>query len=81
MSKMKGTITYWNSERAFGFITTITGARYFFHINNFENGHQPVLDGQVAFEIGPGIATGKPAQAVRVGYAAETAETSAKAGS
>jgi cold shock CspA family protein len=64
----KGTITLWNPERSFGFVTTTSGERFFFHRRNFLQGHQPVIDGVVEFEIGPGIATGKKPQAVRLRY-------------
>jgi len=67
---MVGTITYLNIPRRFGFITVApTGERYFFHVTNFQRGQQPVLDGQVEFEIGPGISLGKPPQAINVRYA------------
>ncbi len=63
-----GTITLWHADRAFGFITTVTGQQYFFHINNFAKGEFPVVEGQVEFEVAPGLSTGKRPQAVHVRY-------------
>jgi cold shock CspA family protein len=71
----KGTITLWNPERSFGFVTTTT-ERFFFHRRNFVQGHQPVIDGVVEFEVGPGIATGKKPQAVRLRYSETDAAAS-----
>ena len=72
---MVGTITYFNGPRRFGFITTKTGERYFFHVLNFKRGHQPVLEGRVEFEVGLGIAVGKPPQAVNVRYVPNAQES------
>jgi cold shock CspA family protein len=64
-----GTITYLNSPRGFGFVTTIEGERFFFHISShFEKGSQPVLEGRVEFEVAPPIAVGKKPMAVNVRY-------------
>ena len=65
---MKGTITFFHSQRGFGFVTAPTGDSYFFHISHFEKGTQPVLEGQVEFHIAPPIAVGKRPQAVLVHY-------------
>ena len=66
---MQGTITYFNAARKFGFITTAPeGRRIFFHISNFQNGSEPVLQGLVEFELGPPIAVGKDLQALKVRY-------------
>jgi cold shock CspA family protein len=73
MQMQTGTITYFNSPRSFGFITTTEGQRYFFHISNFEKGSQPVLEGKVQFEIAPPIAVGKKPMAVSVRYRREEA--------
>lgn len=66
---MVGIITVFNPQRRFGFITITSGERYFFHLDNFIKGEQPVLGGRVYFQVGPSIAIGKPDQAVNVRYA------------
>jgi len=65
---MTGVITYFNSPRSFGFITTIEGESYFFHVSNFEKGSQPILEGKVEFQVAPPIAVGKKPMAVAVRY-------------
>lgn len=68
---MKGTITFYNNARGFGFITVPTGEQYFFHMTNWVKGSGavPVLEGRVRFDIGPAISVGKKAQALNVQYA------------
>jgi cold shock CspA family protein len=65
---MKGTITFFHSMKGFGFVTTTEGQSYFFHISNFEKGSQPVLEGQVEFQVAPPLCVGKRPQAVSVRY-------------
>lgn len=65
---MKGTISYLQSDRGFGFITTIQGEKFFFHVSHFEKGSEPILGGLVDFEIAPPIALGKKPMAVKVRY-------------
>jgi cold shock CspA family protein len=72
---MTGVITYFNSPRSFGFITTTEGESYFFHVSNFEKGSQPILEGKVEFQVAPPIAVGKKSQAVSVRYTRASATT------
>jgi cold shock CspA family protein len=74
---MRGTITFFNSQRGFGFITSINAGetgeavqQYFFHISNFikREGEVPVLEGRVRFDVAPPIAVGKKSQAINVQY-------------
>ena len=65
---MQGTITFYNNQRGFGFITVPDGRQYFFHVSHFTKGESPVLEGLVEFEIAPPVAVGKKPQAVRVRY-------------
>jgi cold shock CspA family protein len=68
---MQGTITFWNNQRGFGFITIPTGEKYFFHISNFNKGGEqdvPTLEGRVRFDVGPAVAVGKKNQALNVQY-------------
>jgi cold shock CspA family protein len=67
---MYGTITFYNNQRGFGFLTTADGEQYFFHISNFikTEGEVPVLEGRVRFDVGPAVAIGKKPQALNVQY-------------
>jgi cold shock CspA family protein len=68
---MQGTITYYNSQKGYGFITVPTGQKYFFHISNFSKGDDhdvPTLEGVVRFDVGPAISVGKRPQALNVQY-------------
>lgn len=65
----------WRSRRSHtlrapvGFVTTVAGQQYFFHVSSFAKGEAPpVLEGRVRFDIGPAIAVGKKAQALNVQY-------------
>jgi cold shock CspA family protein len=69
---MFGTITFYNNQKGFGFITVPSGQQYFFHISNCGKGESPVLEGRVQFEVGPPVAVGKKAQALRVRYIRDT---------
>lgn len=59
---MQGTITYWNKNRAFGFIRTIAGGKqesYFLHINEITEGPLvPSVGDTAVFEAVP-AASGK----------------------
>jgi len=69
---LQGLITFYNIGRGWGFITTApTGKRYFFHISNFVRHQQPVLNGEVEFELGPGVDSTKPPQAINIRYRGE----------
>jgi cold shock CspA family protein len=63
-----GVITFYNAPKRYGFITRTTGQSYFFHVTNFENPALPVLNGEVSFEVGPGISIAKKEQAINVRY-------------
>jgi cold shock CspA family protein len=67
---MQGTITFYNNQKGYGFLTNSDGQQFFFHITNFitSNGEAPVLEGRVRFDIGPAIAVGKKVQALNVQY-------------
>jgi cold shock CspA family protein len=65
---MQGVITYFNGPRGFGFITTLEGESFFFHVSHFEPGKQPVLEGLVEFQIAPPLSVGKKPMAVGVRY-------------
>lgn len=68
---MVGTITMYNSQRGFGFITTPQGQQYFMHVSNFLKGNDrdvPTLGGQVRFDVGEPIALGKKSQAIHIQY-------------
>jgi cold shock CspA family protein len=68
---MYGTITMFNARRGYGFITTVSGDQYFFHVTNFLQGDDrdvPVLEGRVRFDVGPPISVGKKEQALRIQY-------------
>lgn len=67
---MFGTITMYNPERGFGFITTPTGDKFFMHISNFikGDGSVPTLGGRVRFDVGDPIALGKKPQAKNIQY-------------
>lgn len=67
---MRGTITFYNNKRGFGFITVPSGEQYFFHISNFvkDEGEVPTLEGRVRFDVGPALAVGKKPQALHVQY-------------
>ena len=68
---MRGTITFYNNLKGYGFITVPDGGKqFFFHISNFiaSNGEAPVLEGQVHFDVGPAVAVGKKPQALHVQY-------------
>lgn len=62
------TLTYYNSSKGFGFLTTQEGEQYFFHASNFEKNCQPVVGATVKFLVGPAIAVGKKEQALGVRY-------------
>jgi len=66
-----GTITYFQQDKGFGFITTPKGFSYFFHVSRFAKGSQPVLGGEVAFEIAPPVSIGKKPMAVNIRYSVE----------
>jgi len=68
MDYLSGTITFYNNQRGFGFITCPDGSQLFFHISNFAKGESPVLEGQVEFKIAPPVAVGKKPQATCVRY-------------
>ena len=67
---MRGTITFYNNQRGFGFITIPSGEQYFFHISNFVKNEDevPVLEGRVRFDVEAAIAVGKKQQAIHVQY-------------
>lgn len=62
---MKGTITVWNTPRAYGFVKPDgSSEELFIHISNFPEGQTPRLGAVVEFEIGDPISIGKKPQAV-----------------
>lgn len=56
MSKTKGTIKFFNSQKGFGFITPESGGKELFvHISNIKGDTQSIHDGQkVEFTVGQG---------------------------
>ena len=56
MSKNKGIVKFFNSQKGFGFITPDDGSKEIFvHINNIEGNVQSLNEGQaVMYEIGQG---------------------------
>lgn len=67
---MKGTITYWNKDRAFGFIRTVGHGKhesYFLHITEIADGPLVPSVGETAeFDTAPAINNGKLSNAVKV---------------
>jgi len=74
---MQGVITNW--KKTYGFITTIYGECYFFHISNFDKNSSPILEGRVEFDIAPPTQVGRREQAVNVRYAPRPQEAGVKA--
>ncbi len=62
---MKGTVTYYNPARNFGFIRS-AGADYFFHVTNVATDFTPKINVEVEFDTDLPIAIGKKVQATRV---------------
>jgi cold shock CspA family protein len=64
--RIDGTLTKWNDERGFGFITPVQGgAEVFAHVSAFpKDGQRPKPGERVTFEIGAGK-DGRP-QAVNI---------------
>lgn len=60
---MQGIITYWNKDRAFGFIRTTANGKhesYFLHIVEITEGPLvPSIGDSVEFDIAPAINNGK----------------------
>ncbi len=56
MTKQKGTIKFYNSQKAFGFITPKNGGKeLFFHKNNFQGNESDLREGkEVSYEEGQG---------------------------
>jgi cold shock CspA family protein len=69
--RLQGTITFFRGDRGFGFITTKQGFSYFFHVSKFAKGSQPVLEGEVAFDVAPPVSVGKKPMAVNIRYLSE----------
>jgi cold shock CspA family protein len=71
---MVGTLTFWNNQRGFGFITIPNGDSVFLHITNFKpqdgTSRSPVLGAFLSFEIGPGVRSDKKHQALNARFAA-----------
>jgi cold shock CspA family protein len=67
---MQGTITFWNKDRAFGFIRTTTNGKhesYFLHITEIEEGPLvPSVGDAAEFDIAPAIKNGKLSNAAKV---------------
>lgn len=56
MSKKKGTVKFFNTQKGFGFITPEDGGKdLFVHINNLNQSTGPLNEGQpVKYEVGEG---------------------------
>ena len=79
-NRMKtGTISTWNREKAYGFIETASGKKYFAHIQNWMEDNAPVVGAFVVFELGPGRAN-KPEQAINVRLSINLGVDALKAG-
>lgn len=72
--RYNGTLSEWNDERGFGFVTVAgTGARHFMHIRAFQaGGRRPVIGDRVTFEL-QAQENGRPPAAVAVRLAGEKA--------
>lgn len=72
--RYNGTLTEWNDERGFGFVTVAgTGARHFMHIRAFESrGRRPTPGDRVTFEL-KNQDNGRPPAAVAVRLSGEKA--------
>lgn len=66
--RYQGTITEWNDDRGFGFVTTNgTGERYFFHVSDLQGSAlRPVLGKVLTYEVA--ARSGKKTAAVKLRY-------------
>lgn len=75
---MQGTISYWNKDRAFGFIRTTTNGKhesFFLHISEIAEGPLvPSVGDTAEFDIAPSINNGKLQNAVNVKIVAVVSE-------
>lgn len=52
MSEIAGTIDHWNDQKGFGFISTVQGKKYFFHISVVRGAFRPHQGESVLFQAG-----------------------------
>ena len=55
MKDLKGTVKFWSTQKAFGFLTeTLTGKEYFVHISGINNGETLNENDEVTFDLAEG---------------------------
>ena len=54
VSLLQGTVSYWRDDKGFGFITTDTSERVFFHIRDFTQppARRPQQGDRLSFQLG-----------------------------